>query len=85
MAEKKHVKIDDYNARAEYDFPFPKYAQVIMDQDGQDGTVIDAEWIGTNARATHYKVTYWIKSNANGSIKEFELPDLLALNRNRHR
>jgi hypothetical protein len=81
MAEKKRVKIDDYNARNEYDFPFPKYHQVIMDEDGQDGTVIDAEWEGKDA--IHYTVTYWIKSNRDGSIKEMKLSELRNLNRNR--
>ena len=83
MAEKKHVKIDDYNATVDHDFPFKKHEQVIMDEDGNTGTVIDAEWIGTDAKATFYTVTYWIKSNANGSIREFQLPEILALNRNR--
>jgi hypothetical protein len=85
MAEKKHVKLDDPNARLEYDFPFPKYAQVVMDETGQDGTVIDAEWIGKDAKASHYTVTYLIKSNRDGSLKEMRLSDLLALNRNRNR
>ena len=84
MAEKKHVKIDDYNATVDHDFPFKKYEQVIMDEDGNTGTVIDAEWIGTDARATHYTLTYWIKSNANGSIREFQLAEILALNRERN-
>lgn len=81
MAEKKHVKIDDLNATVEHDFPFRKYEQVIFDVDGNTGTVIDAEWIGTDARATHYTVTYCVKSNLDGSIRELELPEILALNR----
>jgi hypothetical protein len=81
MAEKKHVKIDDYNARTDYDFPFAKYAQVIMDKDGNEGTVVDAEWIGTDAKATFYTVTYQIKSNADGSLRDMPLAELLALNR----
>jgi hypothetical protein len=85
MAEKKRVKIDDLNATVEHDFPFRKWDQVIMDKDGNEGTVIDAEWIGTDARATHYTITYWIKSNLNGAMQEFQLPELLVLNRNRQR
>jgi hypothetical protein len=34
MVEKKRVRIDDYNATIEHDFPFKKYEQVIIDDDG---------------------------------------------------
>lgn len=81
MSEKKRVKIDDYKARDEYSFPYPKYHQVIMNKDGQDGTVIDAEWVGEDA--IHYTVTYWIKSNGDGSVKEMNYSELRDLNRYR--
>lgn len=83
MADKKRVKIDDYNATVEHNFPFKKYAQVIFDDDGNTGTVIDAEWIGNDAQATHYTITYWVKSNVDGSVRELKLAKILDLNRKR--
>lgn len=84
MADKKRVKIDDHEA-TEHNFPFKKYAQVIVDDIGNTGTVIDAEWIGNDPPPSYYTMTYWIKSNADGSVTEWNLADLLALNRNRSR
>jgi hypothetical protein len=81
MAEKKRIRIDDYNATIG-DFPFKKYAEVIFDDDGNKGTVIDAEWVGNDPGGTHYTVTYWVKSLADGAIIELKLPEIRALNRN---
>ncbi len=83
MTEKKHVKIDDYNATIDYPFPFKKYEQVTIDKDGQTGTVIDAEYIGDQSAAPHYTITYVVKSNLDGSLKELKLADILSLNRKR--
>lgn len=83
MPNEKRVKIDDYNADVYHDFPYKKYAQVVMDDDGNEGTVIDAEWIGTDAPASFYTVIYQIKSNLDGSIRELKLTEILALNRER--
>ena len=82
MADKKRVKIDDHDA-TEHNFPFKKYEQVNIDGDGNTGTVIDAEWVGNGVPTTHYTITYWIKSNVDGSVTEWNLADILALNRER--
>ncbi len=39
MAEKIHVRIDDYNATVDYPFTFKKFQEVIMDDDGHKGVV----------------------------------------------
>ena len=80
MARKKRVKIDDYNATIEYDFPFDKDEQVIIDGDGNTGIVIDAEWWGNDDPAMHHTITYWIKSNVDGSVRKLKLAEILALN-----
>ena len=85
MADKKRVRIDDYNATVDHDFPFKKHEQVIIDGDGNTGSIIDAEWVGQDAIASHYTVTYWVKSNVDGSVRELTLTEILALNRNRNR
>ena len=82
MAEKKRVRMDDPDA-ASYPFSFNKYAQVIMDSDGQDGTIVDGVWEGEDNDAPFFTVTYTVKSNADGSLREMSLTELLALNRNR--
>lgn len=84
MAEKKHVKIDDYNATIDYDFPFKKYEQVLINDDGHTGTVVDAEWIGEDQGSPFYTVTYWVKSNVDSSVREFTLNEIRDLNRNRN-
>ncbi len=81
IAEKKRVRIDDYNATIDHDFPFKKYEEVIFDGDGHKGTVIDAEWVGKDTPATFYTVTYWVKSLTDGSIIELKLSEILAFNR----
>lgn len=85
MTDKKHVKIDDYDPEIYELFPFKKYAQVIMDDDGLEGTVVDAEYVGDTSAAPHYDITYLVKSNSDGSLKELKLADILHLNRNRRR
>jgi len=83
MTDKVHVKIDDHNAK-DYPFPFYKYQQVMIDQKGNTGTVVDAEYIGQQFAAPHYTMTYWVKSNTDSAVTEMKLSYLLALNRNRN-
>ena len=54
-----------------------------MDSDGQDGTILDGVWEGEDNDAPFFTVTYTVKSNADGSLREMSLTELLALNRNR--
>jgi hypothetical protein len=79
MAEKKRVRMDDHDAR-EYPFTFNKYAQVIMNNDGQDGTIVDGVWEGEASDVPFYTITYTVKSNADGSLREMSLTELRDLN-----
>ena len=85
MSEKKRVKIDDHDPEIYDLFPFKKYAQVIMDSDGLEGTVVDAEYVGDTSAAPHYNITFLVKSNRDGSLKELKLAEILHLNKNRRR
>ena len=51
--------------------PFKEYAQVIIDKDGLDGTVVDAEYV--EGHAHHYSITYTVKSDRDNSLKELWL------------
>jgi hypothetical protein len=78
MSEHIRVRIRDRRA-SDYPFSYKLDDSVIISADGHTGVVIDAEYNGP-AGGGAFTMTYWVKSDSDGEVRELPLTDLLRFN-----